>query len=292
MVTLCHEFQSDLYPFTSHYLDINGFKMHYIDEGSGPPFLMLHGNPTWSFFYRNIIKEISSTHRCIAPDHLGCGLSDKPQNYQYNLQNHLDNIIYLIEQLNITKFNLIVHDWGGTIGMGLAGLYPDKINKIIVLNSTAFVDPDIPKRINILRLPLLGEIAIRKFNVFARYATFMATEKGLSETVLRGFLFPYDNYHNRIAIHRFVKDIPMTKRDSSFSLLQEIERRLSLLKDKQMLILWGAKDFCFNVHFYNRWKAFFPDAKYYLFENGGHYLLEDEMDKIMPLIKAHIGLDS
>jgi len=291
-VTLCHEFKSDSYPFTSHYLNINGLKLHYLDEGSGIPFLMIHGNPTWSFFYRNIIKEFSSKNRCIVPDHLGCGLSDKPQNYQYNLKNHLDNLIYLVNELKLTKFNLIVHDWGGTIGMGLAGLYPDKIDKIIILNSASFVDSNIPKRINILRIPLLGEIAIRQFNVFARFATFMAPKKGLSKEALKGFLFPYNNYHNRIAIHRFVKDIPMTKKDSSFPLLKDIENRLNLLKDKKILILWGEKDFCFNIHFYNRWKILFPNAESYLFKNGGHYLLEDELDNIIPLIKKHLNLNS
>ena len=127
-----------LYPFTSHHFDFGGVKMHYLDEGarSAPPVVMVHGNPTWSFYYRTLVPEISKTHRVIVPDHVGCGLSDKPQDYTYTLEQHIRNLEALIAHLELQNVTLILHDWGGAIAWRFAMFNQDKVNKLVICNLT------------------------------------------------------------------------------------------------------------------------------------------------------------
>lgn len=274
------------YPFASHYLTLSsGHKLHYIDEGPRDselaPVIMVHGNPTWSFFYRNIIKELSKKRRVIAVDHIGCGLSSKPQDYDYTLKNHVDNLSDLFSKIilpqikDAKKFDLIVHDWGGAIGLGLACRYKEYLGRSIIMNTAAYTDEQIPKRIALCKIPFVGEKLVRHLNAFAWPATFMAVEKPLPQVVKEGYLLPYNNYENRIATARFVKDIPMTKSHPTWKTLKEIEDQLSDLPGEKLL-LWGEKDFCFSPHFFERWKSFYPNAEACLLSSAGHYLLEDE----------------
>lgn len=273
------------YPFESNFLKIKNNKLHYIDEGTGHPIIMLHGNPTWSFFYRNVVKELKTNYRCIVPDHIGCGLSDKPQDYEYTLENHVNNVIELIEELEIEKFSLIVHDWGGAIGMGVATRMPNKVTSMTIMNTAAFKSLDIPFRISLCKLPLIGEKMVRHFNAFAWPATFMAVEKKLDSDIKNGYLYPYNNYKNRIATAHFVKDIPLNKNHRTWPTLNNIEEKLNTV-DCPKLFLWGAKDFCFNMKFLARWKDFFPKDKYIVYPEAGHYLLEDEKDNCLKQIKG------
>ena len=198
------------YPFAPKSLELkSGHSLNYVDEGEGPVVVMVHGNPTWSFYYRNVIKKLKTDFRVIVPDHIGCGLSDKPQNYDYTLDNHIKNLSELLDHLEVKDFSLIVHDWGGAIGMGLATRNPQRVNKAVILNTAAFTDTFIPKSINLCKNSLFGEWMVRKFNAFAWPATFMAVEKPLPKEIKQGYLLPYNNYQNRIATARFVKDIPM-----------------------------------------------------------------------------------
>jgi len=279
------------YPFESRFFQLDKQnKMHYIDQGSGPVVVLLHGNPTWSFFYRNVIKELSKDHRVIAPDHIGCGLSSKNENYQYTLKNHIKNIEYLLDHLKIDRFSLVVHDWGGAIGMGVATNSPSKIEKIIAMNTAAFTSNDIPFRINVLRNGI-GEWMIRSFNAFAYPATFMAVSKDLDSNIKSGYLLPYKNYHNRIATAKFVRDIPMNVNHQSYPDLKKIEDNLKNIHSP-ILLLWGEKDFCFNMKFYKKWIEFFPNAKTKTYPNANHYLLEDEKSDVIFEIKKFLDKDS
>lgn len=265
-----------LYPFSSNWIDTPGGKQHYLDEGQGEVVVMLHGNPTWSFFYRTVIQKLSPNFRCIVPDHIGMGLSDKPQKgFSYQLKDHIENVVRLIEHLKIERFNLIVHDWGGAIGMGLAERFPDRIGKLVVMNTAAFRSQNIPKRIAICKLPLIGEFIVRAFNGFAWPATWMASEQKLSLQVKAGYLFPYSNWKTRIATHRFVKDIPLSSTHPSYETLLKIEEGLSQFQNNPMLLLWGMKDFCFDETFLREWQKRFPKAKTVELANADHYLLED-----------------
>ncbi len=275
------------YPFESHFFSLDQrTKMHYIDQGEGPVVVLLHGNPTWSFFYRNLIKELSKNFRVISPDHIGCGLSSKNEDYEYTLKNHISNIEKLLQHLAIEKFSLVVHDWGGAIGMGVATNSPDKIEKIMAMNTAAFTSDEIPFRINILRNKL-GEWMIRSFNAFAYPATFMAVSKNLNATVKKGYLLPYNDFNSRIATAKFVRDIPMNKNHQSYADLKKIEDNLKNIKAPVML-LWGERDFCFNMNFFNKWLEHFPNAKTKTYPNANHYLLEDENPNVLLEIKQFL----
>lgn len=286
MVTTIPQDLKKEYPFESHFLEIEKNSLHYIDVGSGSIILMLHGNPTWSFFYRNLAKHFSINYRIIVPDHMGCGLSSKPQEYEYTLETHILNLCHLVAHLNLTEITLVVHDWGGAIGMGLATKYPHLIKKMVVMNTAAFKSLEIPMRINILRNPL-GEWFIRKFNGFSGPATFMATTKGLSPLVKKGFTLPYHDYNSRIATAKFVRDIPMNENHPTYKTLKTIEDKLPSLK-APLLILWGKKDFCFTMNFQKRWLDIFPEAKTVVFRNAGHYLIEDEESGVIEEIEKFL----
>ncbi|MDO9181583.1 MAG: alpha/beta fold hydrolase [Bacteriovorax sp.] len=285
VITIPSELKSE-YPFDSHFLAIQNNQLHYVDEGFGEVILMLHGNPTWSFFYRNLAKHFSKDHRVIVPDHMGCGLSGRPQDYDYTLKNHIDNICQLVEKLDLSNITLVVHDWGGAIGMGLATRYPHLIKKIVVMNTAAFRSIEIPWRINILKNPF-GEWFIRKFNGFAGPATFMATTKGLSPLVKKGFTLPYHDFESRIATAKFVKDIPLNENHPTYQTLKDIEEKLITIK-APLLILWGEKDFCFTMSFQKRWQEIFPKARAVTYPTAGHYLVEDERAAVIEEIEKFL----
>lgn len=281
------------YPFTPQSFSIGPHRLSYIDEGEGPPVVMIHGNPSWSYLYRNLIAELQDEYRCIAPDHLGCGFSDKPQDYPYQLQNHIDNLENLLDHLRIERCILVVHDWGGAIGMGWAGSHAERIAGLVVFNTAAFPSSRIPLRIAVCRWPFLGALLVRGLNGFAWPATFMAVNKKMDKRVAAGFLAPYDSWHNRVAIHRFVQDIPMHRNHPSWLTLHQIDESLTNLADKPMLICWGGQDFCFNRSFYDEWLRRFPHAQAHYYEDASHYVLEDaglEIHKLIhPFMKSCHG---
>ncbi len=276
------------YPFSPNYLELEGGRLHYIDEGVGPVIVMVHGNPTWSYYFRHLVSLLCKTHRVIAIDHIGCGLSDKPQHYSYCLAQHIENLDSLLTHLKIDRFSLVVHDWGGAIGIGCAVNYISRIENIVVMNTAAFRSKRIPLRIQLCRLPVVGEIIVRLFNGFAWPAQFMAVKKKMAPDVAKAYLAPYNSWNNRVAVYNFVKDIPLTARHPSYSTLVDIEKRLSLLRDAAipMLIVWGGADFCFNDDFFEEWQKRFPEAENHYFKDGGHYLLEDKFVDIVPIIKS------
>ncbi len=283
-------FLSRLYPFTSHFFDLTTpvpCRMHYIDEGQGETVVMLHGNPTWSFYYRNLIVHLRSDFRCLAPDHIGCGLSDKPQNYPYRLQQHIENTLQWLKGLNVGRFHLVVHDWGGAIGSGIAIRWPASVQSLTILNSAAFLSPHIPLRIAICR-NRWGSWAIRHWNLFAKAATYMATQKKLPHEVKAGYLFPYRQPQDRIGIDRFVQDIPMEPSHPTYPILKNIQKNLWLLQNKPCLLAWGMHDFCFSPEFLSTWKTYFPHAQTYEWEDAGHYVLEDVQEEILPIIRHFI----
>lgn len=277
------------YPFAPHWLDVGKHKLHYVDEGQGAAMLCLHGNPTWSFLYRKVITEFARTQRVVAPDHMGCGLSDKPQSYPYTLKQHIDNSERLVDSLGLREITLCVHDWGGAIGFGLASRRPELIKRLVVFNTAAFVSSRIPLSISICRVPGFGALAIRGFNAFVRGAIARCSVKPLTRAARDGFLAPYANWHDRVANLRFVQDIPMRASHPTYATLKAIEEALPNLAQKPMLICWGAQDFVFNDSFLDGFKKRFPNAEVHRFANAGHFVLEDAHEEILPLMRKFIG---
>lgn len=279
------------YPFTGNLLTLSdGSQLHYLDEGKGPVVLMLHGNPTWSFYYRNLVKALSGLgFRCIVPDHIGCGLSDKPQNYTYTLEQRIKDVGCLLAHLGIDRYSLVVHDWGGAIGCGLAGRSPEQLERLVLLNTAAFTSKRIPWRIAAVKMPWLGQLAIRGLNAFAGPAAGMSVVRPLAPAVREGLLWPYRTWADRVAVWNFVKDIPLGPRHPSFSCLAAVQEHLGELADKPVRIIWGEKDFCFNRHFLARWQEIFPNAESHLMRDCGHYVLEDGGDQVIRLIAQFLG---
>lgn len=265
------------YPYAGNTIKLpTGAEMHYLDEGQGPTVLMLHGNPTWSFLYRKLIDHlVGQGFRCVAPDHIGCGLSEKPKNYNYTLKQRIQDIAYLVDYLDLQEFNLVVHDWGGAIGCGLAWQRPKALKRLVLMNTAAFRSKWIPIRIALVKIPVIGQAIIRGLNGFAGPAVNMAVRKPLSSAVRHGFLWPYRSWAERIAVWNFVKDIPLEESHRSYQTLYETEEGLSNLKEKPVYMLWGEKDFCFSMKFFHKWKSFFPNAKTRTLPSAGHYVLED-----------------
>ena len=277
---------TNLYPFSSHSLQLDRLRYHYLDEGSGENLLMLHGNPTWSFYYRNLILGLKGSYRCVVPDHMGMGKSDKPQDYPYTLSRHIDNLEKLADHLELDDITLVVHDWGGAIGMGFAVRHPERIRRLVIFNTAAFLSSEIPLGLSLCRIPGFGAIAIRGFNVFARGAIRWACVKQerMTEEVQAGYLSPYDNFANRVANLRFVQDIPMSPDSPSYYVIQHIEENLKLFREHPVQIIWGAHDFVFNDHFLKRWQEIFPQAEVHRMEDAGHYVVEDAHERILPLL--------
>ena len=276
------------YPFTPRFFDIDGHRMAYLDEGYGLPVVMVHGNPSWSYLYRNLVLGLRDRCRCIVPDHMGCGFSDKPQAYPYCLATHIDNLERLLDHLGITHCVLAVHDWGGAIGMGWAGRHPDRVAGLVVFNTAAFRSHRLPLRIAVCRWPLLGPLLVRGLNGFARAATIMAVNRPMRPQIARSFLAPYDSWRHRIALLRFVQDIPMHPDHPSWPALVAVEEGLARLEHCPMLLCWGGRDFCFNDHFYEEWRRRFPRARAHHFPHAGHYVLEDALAAIQPLMAAFL----
>lgn len=275
-----------LYPFASHELRIDGRRYHYVDEGAGSPVLMVHGNPTWSFYWRRLVSAVSDRRRAIAVDHLGCGLSDKPSGYDYCLDRHIDNLSTLVERLDLQNATLAAHDWGGAIGLGAVLRAPERFKRIVLLNTGAFPPPYVPWRILACRLPVLGRFALKGLNLFARAALTMAVEhrERMTPEVRAGLLAPYDSWAHREAIWQFVRDIPLSTRRATWQTLARIEAGLPGLADRPVLLGWGLRDWCFTVECLRRFQAAFPRAETAEYADAGHYVLEDAHERLVPRI--------
>ena len=278
----------DVYPWTGSYLEVDGGRLHYLDEGprDAPVLLCLHGNPTWSFYWRAVIHHFSKTHRVIVPDHIGCGLSDKPQDWGYLLADHVRNIERLVDHLKLQRITFVLHDWGGAIGMGVATRRPDIATGFVVTNTAAYLSQDIPLSIASCRIPVFGEVAVRGLNGFARVATIRGVSKSLSPTAKTGLLWPYDSWANRIATLKFVHDIPLKASHPSYAELERIDKGLAALREHPMVIIWGDQDFCFTPTFRAEWERRFPEATVHAMKDIGHYVMEDAPDTTLSVMET------
>ncbi len=246
------------YPENSCFVEINKRCMHYLEGGKehSETVIMIHGNPSWSFYYRHLFTALIDKYHCIVPDHIGMGLSDKPANGEYNftLKQRVDDLDTLLSSLNVdNKLTLIVHDWGGMIGMAYATRYPDKIKRLVISNTAGFhipKDKQIPWQLKLSRTPIIGSLLIRGLNAFCRGGVIQCvTRQEMSNDVKNAYLAPSDSWVNRLSVLRFVEDIPLDKKHVSYDMVDNVDNNLQQFSNLPMLICWGLNDFVFDRHY-------------------------------------------
>jgi cis-3-alkyl-4-acyloxetan-2-one decarboxylase len=282
------------YPFTGHRLEVRpGIRLHYLDEGSrdGEVVVMLHGNPSWSYYWRHLVLALRGRYRCIVPDYVGMGLSDKPDDaaYRYTLQSRVDDLTTLLDHLGIERdVTLAVHDWGGMIGFGWALSHAAAVRRLIVTNTSAFPLPPakaMPWQLKLGRDSRLGAVLIRGANAFAAGAARFGVTRRLPTDVRAAYEAPYDSWADRIATLRFVQDIPLSPDDPAWSLVEAAGRQLPLFDDRPVLLGWGLRDFVFDRHFLAGFTAALPQAEVHAWDDAGHYVLEDRRQTLVPLVE-------
>ncbi|QYK07118.1 alpha/beta fold hydrolase [Shewanella zhangzhouensis] len=291
-----------LLPFRRRFFNHGGHNIHFVDEGPEGDIepkgtvVMVHGNPSWTLYYRNLIGALKGEYRCIAMDNVGCGLSDKPDDsrYHYTLTSRVGDLEALLAHLNVTeKVTLVVHDWGGMIGMGWATKYPDAIERLVILNTAAFHLPaskPLPLRLKICRDTWLGTLLVRGFNAFAGLASVIGCKRNpMSAQMRRAYVAPFNSWANRISTLRFVQDIPLKPGDTAWDEVSRIEQSLAQFTRVPTLICWGLKDFVFDRHFLTVWQEKLPQAEVHAFEDCGHYILEDASDEVIAHIQRFVA---
>jgi haloalkane dehalogenase len=284
------------YSFDSHFLELpDGLRYHYLDEQrprnaeNRPVLLFVHGNPTWSFYWRTLLTRFRDRFRCIAVDHIGCGLSDKPAEaeYPFTLERRITDLCHLIEHLHLNQITLIAHDWGGAIGTGAAVRLPSRFERFVFMNTAAFRSSQCPLRIRMCRLPLFGRFAIQGLNLFSLGALWMATasRKNLAPEVRSGLLAPYDSWAHRLAVYRFIQDIPLSLKHPSYETLFNIEQNLPAFRNRRICLIWGMLDWCFSPDYLKQFLQFFPEADVYRLEKAGHLLLEDAPEEVVDAVE-------
>lgn len=280
-----------LFPFESKYVDLQGQACHYVDEGSGEPVVAVHGNPTWSFAFRHIIRALRDRRRMIALDHIGCGLSAKPSDseYPYVLARRVSDFGQFVDKLGLDRISLIVHDWGGVIALSWAVQNVSRVRSIVVLNSAAFLPPAnkrIPLVLRLMRSKFPGEYLVRRANLFLWTTMRINVARPLSDAEFRSYSFPYRTFDDRRALYRFVQDIPINARHRSYALLQQTDRALHTLQRVPMLLCWAMRDPVFDGKVLDEWIARMPGAAVQRYPKARHLIFEDAHGPLEERIRA------
>jgi haloalkane dehalogenase len=271
-----------LYPFESRYADVVGARVHYIDEGSGPPLLLLHGNPTWSFLYRDIVRGLSDRFRCIAVDHPGFGLSTAPGGYGFTPAEHAGVLEQLVVELDLRDVTMMVQDWGGPIGFSVATRHPDRFRGFVIGNTWAWPKSDLATQAfsRFLGGPI-GKRLILNRNLFVEKALPGGVSRGkLAPAVMDAYRGPFPTPPSRVPTWVFPREIL-----GSRPFLAEVERGLPKLRDRPALIVWPTKDVAFKERERSRWEQVFGDHRTVTLEGAGHYIQEDAPDEIVAAIR-------
>lgn len=262
------------YPFAGHFYHTEQGRVHFIDEGQGEAIVLLHGNPTWSYYYRHLIQILSQKYRVLALDYLGCGLSDRPMHSLY-WADHIQVTSEWLAHLNLSSFHMVVHDWGGGIGMGIMKKYFECIKKIALLNTGVFFAESLPFSIRLARMPYVGYFLTVVCDLFLQGALKFCTVRPLTTDVLLGYQWPYRSWRDRQAIYDFVRDIPLSTQHPSYALFQEFQTFIPELNTKCVKAFWGMQDFVFNEKYLAVWQRLLPKMAVKRYGNAGHWILED-----------------
>lgn len=283
--TASGQFQPDstLYPFASHYFETSHGKMHYLDEGNGPVIVLIHGTPTWSILYRNYVKSLSKNYRCIVPDHIGFGLSDRPLDFSGSPKAHCQNLEALIQHLGLDSFDLVVHDFGGPIGLGYAIAHPEKVKKIVVHNTWLWetAADKSARRVDKLINSWLGRWLYLKFNFSPRVLLKKGFDdpKKLSKNLHQHYLGVFPTPHSRKALLQLAEHLV-----GSSDWYGSLWSQLHLLEHKQWLFIWGSKDQFLGEEYLNRWENRLPKAQVERLPVG-HFVQEEASTESLQIIR-------
>ncbi|MCI5065605.1 alpha/beta fold hydrolase, partial [bacterium] len=292
------------FPFVSRFITVAGHRMHYIDvdgldvEGASgedqkqgvdrPVVLLLHGNPTWSFYYRELIRELSPYFRVIAPDFLGLGLSDRTPHTAFRAKDRIEHLEEFIEKLGLERFSLVMHDWGGSIGTGMAVRAPERIERIVYLNTTLTETEALPMLIKVAATPVIGKFLTQYTKQFLRFTTGLGVFRKLRKSVKAGYYFPYRTIASRKAIWDFVDDIPFDAGHPSYKTMMDLAENISRLGDREVQIVWGLRDPCFHREMLTKVARHFPNAELVEIPEASHLVLEDAKEIALPAITTFL----
>lgn len=302
------------YPYRPRFFDAGGFRMHYTDEGEGEPVLLLHGDPTWGYLWRKFIPSLSKSKRVVVPDHMGMGKSDAPEEpYPYLLRHHIANLESLVLSLGLSEITLVVHDWGGPVGLGFAVKHPELIKRLVITNTWAFAkwpglsrrskqaetdlsrrsstEPEapFPKLIEMIRSPRGEQFVLEKNGYVARAmaGTVNYPEK-LTPDVMNAYLAPFPTPESRRALLCWSRDIPVKEGDQSWDEMKRIEDNLPLFSNIPVLIVWGMLDPVLPPNVLEMWKRIYPPARVVEIPDASHFLQEDSPDEVIRAISEFL----
>lgn len=291
MLTIKNETFAGLFPFAPHYYSHRGRDMHYVDEGSGEPIVMLHGDPTWGFLYRNFISPLSQYHRCIVPDHIGMGKSATPQDRSfYRLEQHCANLEALLLHLDLQNITLVLHDWGGPVGLGFATRHPERIKRLVLMNTWAFAPwpgGPFPRLLEIIRSER-GEAFVLKRNGYLEPALLGTTHHNekLTQPIMDAYRAPFPTPESRLAMLCWSRDIPVQETDVSYAEMKRIEQGLPQFSTIPILLVWGMQDPVLSSAVLHQWQQLYPHAMTHEIADASHFLQEDAAERIVPWIAA------
>ncbi len=293
MLTIKDETFEGTFPFAPHYYSANSIDLHFVDEGSGEPIVLVHGDPTWGYLYRNFISPLSRHYRCVVPDQMGMGKSAIPQDRSlYYLQQHSANLEALLLHLDLHNITLVLHDWGGPVGLGFATRHPERIKRIVLMNTWAsapWPGGPFPRLLELIRSER-GEMFVLKRNGYLEPALLGTTHhtERLTQTIMNAYRAPFPTPESRLAMLCWSRDIPMQENDASYAEMKRIEYGLSQFRNRPILLLWGMKDPVLSPSVLRRWQEVYPHATTHELEDASHFLQEDAPERLVQWIREFL----
>lgn len=275
------------FPFKPNFKDINGFDMHYIDEGEGEPIVCLHGMPTWSYLYRKFISALSDEYRIIVPDQMGFGKSDVPHDKPYLLEQHVNNTTQLLVDLDLKDITLVVQDWGGPIGFGFAVDHPDMVKALVIMNTSIGVMKEGSKPwYHIMEKRGMYEQFIKDISGIIKMGIF--NKEKITPLMLKAYEMPFMNDESLIGALAWPKDIPIGNSHPSAAAMLHIRQNMQKLSDKRKILIWGMNDPIFQPRMIDWWNKIYPGIETHRIENASHFLQEDAPDQIINIMKSFL----
>jgi pimeloyl-ACP methyl ester carboxylesterase len=287
-----------LFPWEQQTLQVNGRSMAYVDEGerTARPVLLLHGNPTWGFLYRDFIEPLKRAgYRVVAPDWVGAGYSDHPRfDASYSLAHHAADLVSLIDQLGLRGFVIVGQDWGGPQGVGAALRRLDRLAALVLMNTWLFTGHvgkfhSSPRPWTTWHAPLVGQLLMKRWKVLSHAGPSAITRRGMTEVEKRAYHHVFDEPESDAVVLTWPRTIPMREGDRGTADMKEIERRLPELARTPTLLLWAPDDNVFPIAYANRLKELLPHAEGpILFDRAAHFLQDDRGPELVAAVVSFL----